>query len=129
MKGVKREVQVCVAREIGEESGRMAEGTRERFVIYIICARGKGENPQRGIHNRPGIRVRDKCVSRYGDKTQRTTMTTMAATARDSGGGDGDDSSSSSSSFVKPFSRLNGREVEARRKKKKARRAVLLRSQ
>jgi len=40
--------------------------------------------------------------------------------------GDGDDDSSPS--FVKPFSRLNDREAEARRKKK-ARRAVLLRSQ
>jgi len=44
----------------------------------------------------------------------------------DGGGSDGDDDSSSS--FVKPFSHLNDREMEARRKKK-ARRAVLLRSQ
>lgn len=99
---------------------RTSEGTRERegvvIHIYIIYARESFQQDSKPL----GIRARETNVF-HDTETKRGSVEQEDDSDDDEE--DGDDGDDSSPSFVKPFSCLNGREMETKRKKK-ARRAV-----
>ncbi|KYN04201.1 hypothetical protein ALC62_04966 [Cyphomyrmex costatus] len=106
----------------GEEGKKKDEDGRKGMEVAVMHEEEEDEEVDEA--RRRGRKSNAGFTTARHPSTRQMCFTIWRQNADDDdGGGDGDDDSSSS--FVKPFSRLNDHEVEARRKKK-ARRAVYL---